>query len=58
MIKNQSIAPCCVSFNKNLIIGTIGKKNAIHDAWNSDKMNNIRDLHKKGKFYLPLKYHG
>jgi len=52
VIKNQSIAPCCVSFNKNLIIGTIGKKNAIHDAWNSDKMNNIRDLHKKGKFYL------
>jgi len=52
VIKNQSIAPCCVSFNKNLIIGTIGKENAIHNAWNSEKMNKIRDLHKRGEFYL------
>ena len=52
VIKNQSIAPCCVSFNKNLIIGSIGKKDAIHKAWNSDKMNKIRDLHKRGEVYL------
>ena len=52
VIKNQSIAPCCVSFNKNLIIGSIGKKDAIYKAWNSDKMNKIRDLHKRGEFYL------
>ena len=52
VIKNQSIAPCCVSFNKNLIIGTIGKKNAIYNAWNSEKMNKLRDMLKKGEFYL------
>ena len=52
VIKNQSIAPCCVSFNKNLVIGKIGKKNAIYDAWHSDKMKKIRDMHKKGEFYL------
>ena len=52
VIKNQSIAPCCVSFNKNLVIGKIGKKDSIFKAWNSDKMNKIRELHKKGEFYL------
>lgn len=52
VIKNQSIAPCCVSFNKDLIIGKIGGKKAIHTAWHSEKMNKIRDLHKKGEFYL------
>ena len=52
VIKNQSIAPCCVSFNKDLIIGQIGEKNSIHKAWHSNKMNNLRDLHKRGEFYL------
>ena len=52
VIKNQSIAPCCVSFNKNLIIGSIGKKDSIYNAWHSDKMNKIRELHKNGEFYL------
>jgi len=51
VIKNQSIAPCCVSFNKDLIIGKIGV-NTIHEAWNSKKMQDIRQLHKEGKFYL------
>lgn len=52
VIKNQDIAPCCVSFNKDLIIGKIGKKNSIYKAWHSEKMTRIRDLHKKGEFYL------
>ena len=52
VIKNQSIAPCCVSFNKDLVIGKIGEKNSIYKAWHSEKMNNIRELHKSGKFYL------
>ena len=51
VIKNKQIAPCCVSFNKNLILGNIDDT-TIHDAWHSPKMKNIRQLHKDGKFYL------
>ena len=51
MIKNDKIGPCCVSFNKDLILGSI-HKTKIYNAWHSEKMNNIRKMHKEGKFYL------
>ncbi len=51
MIKNDKIGPCCVSFNKNLILGSINNTK-IYDAWHSEKMNGIRKMHKEGKFYL------
>ena len=51
VIKNDKIGPCCVSFNKNLILGSI-HSTKIYDAWHSEKMNNIRQMHKEGKFYL------
>lgn len=51
MIKNDKITPCCVSFNKNLILGTI-HSSSIYNAWHSSKMKKIRELHKKGEFYL------
>lgn len=51
MIKNDKITPCCVSFNKDLILGSI-HDTKIFDAWNSEKMNKIRQMHKDGKFYL------
>ena len=51
MIKNDKIGPCCVSFNKNLILGSI-HNTKIYDAWHSKKMQNIRQMHKEGKFYL------
>ena len=51
MIKNDKIGPCCVSFNKELILGSI-HSTSIHDAWHSNKMNEIRSMHKEGKFYL------
>ena len=51
MIKNDKITPCCVSFNKDLILGSI-HDTTIFDAWNSEKMNKIRQMHKDGKFYL------
>ena len=28
------------------------RSNKINDAWHSKKMNNIRKMHKEGKFYL------
>jgi radical SAM protein with 4Fe4S-binding SPASM domain len=49
MIKNDKIGPCCVSFNKELILGSI-HETTIHKAWHSDKMNDIREMHKKGEF--------
>ena len=51
MIKNDKIGPCCVSFNKELILGAI-HSTTIYDAWHSSKMKNIRKMHKEGKFYL------
>ena len=50
-INNQVIAPCCVNFNKDLTIGHLSK-DTIYQAWNSKKMNEIRDMHKRGEFYL------
>ena len=50
MIRNESITPCCVSFNKDLTLGKLGEM-SIYDAWHSEKMNNLRELHKKGEFF-------
>ena len=35
MIKNDKIGPCCVSFNKDLILGSI-HTTKIYDAWHSE----------------------
>ena len=51
MIKNDKIGPCCVSFNKDLILGSI-HTSTIYDAWHSKKMKNIREMHKRGEYYL------
>ncbi len=50
MIRNESITPCCVSFNKDLTLGNI-KNMTIHEAWHSEKMKNIRQIHLKGEYY-------
>ncbi len=49
VIKNEFIYPCCVSFNKNLVLGSI-KNTKIYDAWHSEKMNEIREIHKNGDY--------
>ena len=49
VIKNDSIYPCCVSFNKNLVLGSI-KNTKIYDAWHSKKMNELREIHKRGTY--------
>ena len=46
MVRNESITPCCVSFNKDLTLGNI-KHMTIHEAWHSKKMQEIREIHKK-----------
>ena len=50
VFRNEYIYPCCVSFNKDLKLGSI-RNTKIYDAWHSPKMNEIRELHKKGEFY-------
>ena len=48
--RNEFMYPCCVSFNKDLNLGSINNT-SIYDAWNSKKMSEIRKLHKKGEFF-------
>ena len=48
--RNEYMYPCCASFNKDLNLGSI-KNKSIHDAWNSDKMNEIREIHKRGEYF-------
>ena len=50
IIKNGFIYPCCVNFNRELILGSL-KDTTIFNAWNSEKMKNLRKLHKKGEHY-------
>ena len=49
VIKNQLIYPCCVTFNKDLVLGSI-KNTKIYDAWHSQKMNELREIHKSGDY--------
>ncbi len=42
--------PCCVSFNNDLKLGSF-KDLSIHQAWHSEKMNEIREIHKSGEYY-------
>ncbi|WP_440929847.1 radical SAM/SPASM domain-containing protein [Candidatus Pelagibacter sp.] len=51
VICNETIYPCCVNFNKDLSIGKLGQ-DTIYSAWHSKKMNDLRNLHRQGKFYL------
>lgn len=48
--RNEYMYPCCVSFNKDLNLGSF-KKKSIYEAWNSEKMNALRGICKSGEFY-------
>ena len=48
--------PCCVTLaipddkdDHNLVIGNL-KETSIYDAWNSEKMKNLRKIHKVGEY--------
>lgn len=56
VIRNHNIYPCCVTLaipedqkKDNLIIGNI-KHSTIFKAWNSNKMKNLRIIHKEGNY--------
>ena len=50
VFRNEYIYPCCTSFNNDLRLGSI-RDTKIYDAWHSPKMNEIREMHKKGEYY-------
>ncbi len=49
VFRNEFMYPCCVSFNKDLSLGSIHEM-SIYDAWHSDEMNNLREIHKNGDY--------
>ena len=50
VIKNQNIYPCCVSFNKNLVLGSIKNTKIWRMAFS--KMKELREIRKKGEYKL------
>ena len=47
---NNEVHPCCAMFNKYLPLGNLSKM-SLFEAWNSDKMKQLRSIHKNGKYY-------
>lgn len=47
---NNEVHPCCAMFNKYLPLGNLSKM-SLFEAWNSDKMKELRSIHKNGKYY-------
>ncbi|MFW6029438.1 MAG: radical SAM/SPASM domain-containing protein [Halanaerobiales bacterium] len=47
------VVPCCGSPNENLIIGDANKE-SIYDIWHSEKLNYIRNKHKKKTEYKKI----
>lgn len=51
VIRNHDITPCCVVFSSKLKIGDL-RKQTIHEAWHSDAMNELREIHRRGDYHL------
>ena len=49
VIRNNELYPCCF-LDKNLKIGDL-KNDTIYKAWNTEKMNGIRELCRTGKYH-------
>ena len=48
VIRNYEITPCCAMFSNLLKIGDL--KDGIYNAWNSDLMKNIQEIHANGNY--------
>lgn len=49
VLRNTEITPCCSTFSSKLSLGDI-RTTSIHQAWHSDKMNELRRIHSEGKW--------
>ena len=47
---NGEVCPCCAFFSAELAVGNANEQ-SIYDLWHSDEMNNLRSIHKEGKFW-------
>ena len=50
VIRNKDITPCCTWFSRELSLGEVGKV-SLHEAWHSEKMQQLRELHVRGEWY-------
>jgi MoaA/NifB/PqqE/SkfB family radical SAM enzyme len=50
VLRNQDITPCCAWYSRELSLGSANKI-TLHKAWNSELMNNLREIHRKGEWY-------
>ena len=50
VVRNDIITACCYSFGNNLVLGKLD--DGIYNAWNSSLANELRNIHKCGKYYL------
>lgn len=49
VIRNHEATPCCVVFSGKLKIGDL-RQESIHQAWHSEAMRNLRDLHRANRW--------
>lgn len=49
VIRNYEITPCCSNFGTRLVIGDL-RHDTVYDAWHSPKMQELRDIHRKGDY--------
>jgi MoaA/NifB/PqqE/SkfB family radical SAM enzyme len=50
VIRNRDITPCCTWFSRELSLGEVGKV-SLAEAWRSEKMNELRELHRRGDWH-------
>jgi len=49
VLRNDNITACCNTYSNNLKIGKL--EDGIYNAWNSKFANELREMHKCGKYY-------
>ena len=49
VIRNKVLTPCCAMYSSILSLGNI-PETTVYEAWNSDKMNELRRIHKAGNW--------
>jgi radical SAM protein with 4Fe4S-binding SPASM domain len=51
VINNEKqVLPCCTFWGEELALQKINKAEDLLEAWNSEKMNNLRNMHLQGKY--------
>jgi radical SAM protein with 4Fe4S-binding SPASM domain len=46
---NGDVAPCCTTFGSELALGNVSNQ-SLYEMWNSEEMNNLRKIHKEGRY--------